>query len=341
MAIVKQADARMSDLKKEIHQLTETFRKDYPHIDFTITRDQTALLDYSIDNLTQNLLVGILLACLVIFFFMQDFRSPLLITLTIPISLIITLLCMFVTRISLNVISLSGIVLGVGMMVDNSIIVIDNITQKWDKGEKLKTAVIKGTNEVFTPMLSSVLTTCSVFIPLIFMSGISGALFYDQAMAVTIGLFSSLAVSLIVIPVYYYRFYKKQEKRSRNRFLSRFHLMDYEKIYENGLKWIFRHQVLTWGILIGMIAGSCGIYLVIEKRKFPPITQNDLLLNIEWNKRINAVENERRTSRLTDHLKPLLSQYTVMAGSQKFLLSHTKENSVSEAIVYLLYLIHI
>lgn len=89
------------------------------------------------------------------------------------------------------------------------------------------------------------------------------------------------------------------------------------------------------GILIGMIAGSCGIYLVIEKRKFPPITQNDLLLNIEWNKRINAVENERRTSRLTDHLKPLLSQYTVMAGSQKFLLSHTKENSVSEAIVYL------
>ena len=335
LAIVKQADARMSDLKKEIHQLTETFRKDYPHIDFTITRDQTALLDYSIDNLTQNLLVGILLACLVIFFFMQDFRSPLLITLTIPISLIITLLCMFVTRISLNVISLSGIVLGVGMMVDNSIIVIDNITQKWDKGEKLKTAVIKGTNEVFTPMLSSVLTTCSVFIPLIFMSGISGALFYDQAMAVTIGLFSSLAVSLIVIPVYYYRFYKKQEKRSRNRFLSRFHLMDYEKIYENGLKWIFRHQVLTWGILIGMIAGSCGIYLVIEKRKFPPITQNDLLLNIEWNKRINAVENERRTSRLTDHLKPLLSQYTVMAGSQKFLLSHTKENSVSEAIVYL------
>ena len=335
LAIVKQADARMSDLKKEIHQLTETFRKDYPHIDFTITRDQTALLDYSIDNLTQNLLVGILLACLVIFFFMQDFRSPLLITLTIPISLIITLLCMFVTRISLNVISLSGIVLGVGMMVDNSIIVIDNITQKWDKGEKLKTAVIKGTNEVFTPMLSSVLTTCSVFIPLIFMSGISGALFYDQAMAVTIGLFSSLAVSLIVIPVYYYRFYKKQEKRSRNRFLSRFHQMDYEKIYENGLKWIFRHQVLTWGILIGMIAGSCGIYLVIEKRKFPPITQNDLLLNIEWNKRINAVENERRTSRLTDHLKPLLSQYTVMAGSQKFLLSHTKENSVSEAIVYL------
>ena len=86
------------------------------------------------------------------------------------------------------------------MMVDNSIIVIDNITQHWDKGEPLRTATIRGTNEVFTPMLSSVLTTCAVFIPLIFMSGISGALFYDQAMAVTIGLLSSLAVAILIIP---------------------------------------------------------------------------------------------------------------------------------------------
>ncbi|MDE5639909.1 MAG: efflux RND transporter permease subunit, partial [Odoribacter sp.] len=86
MAIIKQADARMSDLKEEISKLTEVFRKDYPHIDFVMTRDQTALLDYSIDNLTQNLLAGIFLACFIIFFFMQDFRSPLLITITIPIA---------------------------------------------------------------------------------------------------------------------------------------------------------------------------------------------------------------------------------------------------------------
>ena len=180
MAIIKQADARMADLKEEITQLTEVFRKDYPHIDFVMTRDQTALLDYSIDNLTQNLLAGIFLACFIIFFFMQDFRSPLLITITIPIALIVSMLFMYMAGISINIISLSGIVLGVGMMVDNSIIVIDNITQRWDKGEPLRTATIRGTNEVFTPMLSSVLTTCAVFIPLIFMSGISGALFYDH-----------------------------------------------------------------------------------------------------------------------------------------------------------------
>lgn len=335
MAIIKQADARMSDLKKEINHLTDVFRIDYPHIDFTITRDQTALLDYSIDNLTQNLLLGIFLACAVIFFFMQDFRSPILVTITIPIALIVSMLFMFMARISINIISLSGIVLGIGMMVDNSIIVIDNITQRWDKGEILKTAVVKGTNEVFTPMLSSVLTTCSVFIPLIFMSGISGALFYDQAMAVTIGLLSSLAVSVSIIPVYYYLFYKGQAKRTRNHFLKRIQFINYEATYEKGLKWVFRHQLLTWTIIAGMITGSILIFATIEKRKLPPLTQNDMLLNIEWNKRINAEENEKRTAQLLHTLAPLLSQNTVMAGSQKFLLSHTKENSISEAIIYL------
>lgn len=335
MAIIKQADARMSGLKEEITRLTEVFRKDYPHIDFVMTRDQTALLDYSINNLTQNLLVGIFLACFIIFFFMQDFRSPLLITFTIPVALIVSMLFMFMAGISINIISLSGIVLGVGMMVDNSIIVIDNITQHWDKGERLPVAVVRGTNEVFTPMLSSVLTTCAVFIPLIFMSGISGALFYDQAMAVTIGLLASLAVAVLIIPVYYYLIYRKYTTRQQNKILFRFQLINYEAAYERGLKWVFRHQLLTWCIFIGMIISSVLIFSVIEKRKLPPITQNDLLLNIEWNQKINAAENNRRTNRIVGELKDLLTQATVMAGTQKFLLSHTKENSITEAIIYL------
>lgn len=335
MAIVKQADARMSDLKKEISKLTEVLRKDYPHIDFVLTRDQTSLLDYSINNLTQNLLIGILLACLVIFFFMQDFRSPLLITITIPIALIISMLFMFAVGISINIISLSGLVLGVGMMVDNSIIVIDNITQRWDRGESLTEATVQGTNEVFTPMLSSVLTTCSVFIPLIFMSGISGALFYDQAMAVTIGLLSSLVVAVTIIPVYYHLIYRKQTVRTENRWLQKLQIFNYEKIYEKGLKWTFRHQFTVWTIMISMVVGMVVIFTVIEKRKLPPITQTDMLVNIEWNQRINAAENDQRVSRLIASFSDLLSQYTAMSGTQKFLLAHTKENSISEAIVYL------
>ena len=151
-----------------------------------------------------------MLACLVLFFFMRDWRPTVLIIITIPVSLLITLLSFHLLNISINVISLSGLILGVGMMVDNSIIVIDNIRQRQLIGSSLRDAVTEGTKEVFTPMLSSVLTTCSVFIPLIFLSGVAGTLFYDQAIAIAIALFSSLLVSTLVIPVYYFLLYRRK-----------------------------------------------------------------------------------------------------------------------------------
>ena len=196
LAVIKQNDAQMADLQESMEALMEDLHKDYPDVEFHITRDQTQLLTYSISNLEWNLILGALLACVILFVFNGGWRTPLLIIISIPLSLILTLLCFYVIGISINVISLSGLILGVGMMVDNAIIVIDNIRQRGD--------VIRGTKEVFMPMLSSVLTTCSVFIPLIFLSGTAGALFYDQAMGVTIALFASLLVAVMVVPVYYY-----------------------------------------------------------------------------------------------------------------------------------------
>ena len=133
--------------------------------------------------------MGALMACLVLMVFMKKWRLSLLVVLSIPLSLIITILCFYLLGISMNVISLSGLILGVGMMVDNAIIVVDNITARsltptLSKGEgehtkdKWVEVIVSSTREVFTPMLSSVLTTCSVFLPLIFLSGTAGALFY-------------------------------------------------------------------------------------------------------------------------------------------------------------------
>src|SRR5690606_26156109 len=169
------------------------------------------------------------------FFFMKDFKAPILIGITIPTSLIVCLLCFYLLDISINIISLSGLVLGVGMMVDNSIIVIDNITQHIQRGSSLLQACVKGTNEVITPMLSAALTTCAVFVPLIFISGIAGALFYDQALAVAIGLFVSLAVAITILPVYYKLFYSKNgHKKNSLKRLNLLRGLDYEGLYEKG-----------------------------------------------------------------------------------------------------------
>jgi multidrug efflux pump subunit AcrB len=335
LAVIKRSEAKMADLKTEIQTLLSSFKKDYTDIEFTLTRDQTELLDYSINNLINNILIGVLLACLIIFLFMRDFKSPLLVIITIPVTLIISMLFFYITGLSINIISLAGLLLGTGMMVDNSIIAIDNITYKWKYGKNLFDSVIFGTREVFAPMLSSALTTCAVFIPLIFISGIAGTLFYDQAIAVTVTLFSSLAVSVLVIPVFYYLLYKKQKTVKSNPFLSKISFDNILGKYDTVLKFFFRRRFIMWLIFALSTIGIVIMFIVIDKEKLPPLSHNDTLVYISWNEMISIDENSKRCKELTTQINDLTLQSTIMAGIQQFILSHTDETSITEAIIYI------
>lgn len=334
MAVIKQNDAQMEDLQKSIEGLVEDLRKEYPDISFDLTRDQTRLLTYSIDNLGQNLYVGAVLACLVLFLFMKDWRLPLLIIITIPLTLIVTLLSFHLLGISLNIISLSGLILGVGMIVDNSIIVIDNVMQRWRQGMPLADALVKGTNEVFTPMLSSVLTTCSVFVPLIFLSGIAGALFYDQAMGVTIALFASLFVAVLVIPVYFMVLYRKRKTCPEGEVLDRKFHFNFYTPYECGVKWVLRNPVKSVTAFCLAIPAIFLIYKGLEKERLPYMEHNDALMKIDWNAGISVEENDARVGDVLKQVDGMVQTSTGMVGVQDFVLSHTEDLTTSEAVVY-------
>lgn len=328
MAVVKQVEARMEDLQKGIDDLLLEFEREFPDINFDLTRDQTRLLTYSMDNLKTNLLLGAFLACLVLFIFMRNLLFPLLIIISIPLSLLLTMLSFYVLDISLNVISLSGLILGVGMIVDNSIIVIDNIRQRIQY-EPLDTAVVMGAKEVFQPMLSSVLTTCSVFIPLVFLSGTAGELFYDQAMAVTIALFASLLVSIVIIPVYFRLFHKRLMKNMKEEpefFLSTYSFM---------LKFTLRHGRWVIGGFVLSLVLVLFLFNSLDKEQLPKVPHEDTMMSIDWNLGISEQENDRRVSSLLADLDSSLCTSTTMVGSQHFLLSHTPELTASEAIAYL------
>ncbi len=332
MAVIKQNDAQMADLQQGMEELLEDMRKEYPDIRFELTRDQTYLLTYTIGNLKTNLLLGVLLASLILFVFMRRWQLSLLIVLTIPLSLIMTLLCFYVIGISMNIISMSGLILGVGMIVDNSIIVIDNVMRRWQDGETDEEAVVNGTKEVFAPMLSSVLTTCSVFIPLIFLSGVAGTLFYDQAMGVTIALFASLAVATLVVPVYLYQLFKRQQQVqvASDGGISMYGL------YEKALKWVLRHGKLCLLTLLCLVPLTGIVFWQIEKERMPEVTQDDMLINIDWNTGISAAENDRRIMELMASVNEAdVVTTTSMVGTQEFLLSHTRDITASEAVVYL------
>lgn len=334
MAIIKQNDAQMEDLQESMDELLEDMRKEYPDIAFELTRDQTRLLTYTIKNLKGNLYAGALLACLILFLFMRQWRLSLLIVVAIPLSLILTLLCFYLMGITLNVISLSGLILGVGMIVDNSIIVIDNIMQRWRAGLSLCEAVVKGTSEVFTPMLSSVLTTCSVFIPLIFLSGTAGALFFDQAMGVTTALFASLLVASLVIPVYFFSFFKKKQEKALVEKTGKGRLNLYRP-YEIIIRWVLRHAWACSLFFVCAIPLTGWVLWHIEKERMPNVSQEDTLMNIDWNMGISADENDRRITELLAVTDSTIVTSTSMIGAQEFLLSHTRDITASEAVIYM------
>ena len=337
LAIIKQSDENMDKMKAELKETTDYFAKLYPDIEFRVCRNQTELLDYTISNLQENLTLGFLFIFIVAIFFLGDMRSPIIIGISMVTSIVVTFFFFYFCKVSLNVISLSGLILAVGMMIDSSIIVTENISQYREKGYSLKRACATGTTEMITPMLSSSLTTIAVFVPLIFMSGIAGAIFMDQAFSITVGLMVSYITGIMLLPVLYLLFYRIGIRG--NNFLSkRFDNLvknDWlERYYDNGIEWVFSHKKLSL-LMTGATLPLCVFFFFfLEKERMPKIDQNELVMRVEWNENIHVDENRRRVDALMKQVEEQVVEHTAYVGMQDYILNGGSELSATEAELY-------
>ncbi|MBQ6038230.1 MAG: efflux RND transporter permease subunit [Bacteroidaceae bacterium] len=335
LAIIKQSDENMDRMKDKLSETIDYFRTSYPQIDFSISRNQTELLDYTISNLQQNLMLGLLFIFIVSIFFLGDVRSPLVIGISMVVSIVITFFLFYLFGVSLNVISLSGLILAVGMMIDSSIIVTENIAQYRERGLSLDDACATGTTEMITPMLSSNLTTIAVFVPLIFMSGIAGAIFMDQAFSITVGLAVSYLTGIMLLPVLYSIFYKMKWKGIATT-LKRQHANTLQNFYDKGMAWVFSHKALTLTLTALTIPACIVLFIFMQKERMPEIDQNELIARIEWNENIHVEENNRRVNQLLKEVEGQVTAHEVYVGIQDYLLaSGTDELTATEAEVYL------
>lgn len=337
LAIIKQSDENMDEMKAKLKETTDYFATLYPDIEFQVCRNQTELLDYTISNLRDNLTIGFLLIFLVAIFFLGDVRSPVVIGLCMSVSVVITFFLFYLFEVSLNVISLSGLIMAVGMMIDNSIIVTENIAQYREKGYALRRACVAGTTEVITPMLSSSLTTIAVFVPLIFMSGIAGAIFRDQAFSIAAGLLVSYIAGIMLLPVLYLLCYRSS-LRGKGCLSRRFDhgLMNHwlERAYHGGIGWVFAHKRLSIGMTLATLPLCLFFFFYLEKERMPEIEQNELVMRIEWNEHIHVDENRRRVHRLMKRTDGEVLEHTAYVGMQDYILNGGNELSATEAELY-------
>jgi HAE1 family hydrophobic/amphiphilic exporter-1 len=217
LAIYKEGDANTVTVAKAVNEKLAKLKESLPEeLTFTVIYDQSEFIINAVDEVKSAAIVGGLLAMLILYLFLGNFFNTIIISLAIPVSIIATFNLMFANDISLNIMSLGGIALAVGLLVDNAIVVLENIARYREKGATIIEAAIKGTDEVSGAVVASTLTTLAVFFPLAFVTGFAGQLFSDQAMTVTFALLASLVVALTLIPMLASRQYSKHELPSEN-----------------------------------------------------------------------------------------------------------------------------
>jgi HAE1 family hydrophobic/amphiphilic exporter-1 len=202
LAVYKEGDANTVQVARRIDQRLEILRDTLPdNIELVKIYDQSTFISSAVDNVRIAAILGGLIAIFVLYGFLRDSRATTIVGIAIPVSVIGTFLLMYTNDISLNIMSLGGIALAVGMLVDNSIVVLENIVRKKEQGEGIIEAAQNGTTEVGSAVIAATLTTIAVFFPMVFISGIAGQLFRDQALTVTFALIFSLIVALTLIPM--------------------------------------------------------------------------------------------------------------------------------------------
>ncbi|MEE2754289.1 MAG: efflux RND transporter permease subunit, partial [Candidatus Latescibacterota bacterium] len=205
LAVYKEGDANTVTVAQRIHDALGVFQKESGAIlgqsKMEIVFDQSVFIRESVAEVLNTAIIGGFLAIIILYLFLRSPQSTVIIGLSIPISVVATFFMMFVSDVSLNIMSLGGLALGIGMLVDNSIVVLESVQRHRDRGKDALEATNKGASEVAQAVVAATMTTICVFVPIVFVEGIAGQLFRDQALTVTFSLVASLLVALTLIPM--------------------------------------------------------------------------------------------------------------------------------------------
>ena len=213
VSFTMQSDAATAEVSDNIQAALKKLSKEYSDLSFTTLMDQGDYIHLIVNSVISNLLWGGLFAVVILLFFLRDIRPTFIIACSIPISVIFAIVLMYFSGISLNLISLSGLAVGVGMLVDNSVVVIENIYRLRNNGATPVQAAVSGAVQVTGAIIASTLTTVCVFLPIVFVHGLTRTLFQDMALTIGYALFASLIVAITLVPAMSKGMLKKQSKK--------------------------------------------------------------------------------------------------------------------------------
>jgi hydrophobic/amphiphilic exporter-1 (mainly G- bacteria), HAE1 family len=287
MYVQKQSGGNTVKITKEVDKNLAVLMKDLPQ-DVKITKlfDSASFIKDSISNLTETLMYALIFVILVVLFFLGRWRATFIIILTIPISLIVAFIYLFLTGASINIISLTSLSIAIGMVVDDAIVVLENITRHIERGNRPREAAIYATNEVWLAVIVTTLTVVAVFFPLTFVKGLTGVLFKQLGMSVTITIVTSVFAAITLTPTLSALLLKWYPIRKDASFWTydgsiRKWLDKFDHFYEKSLRWALHHKTFTAIAAFVVFVGSMSLFSVIKTEFFPQSDESQITATIE------------------------------------------------------------
>jgi len=327
VAIRKQADANTVEVSQRVLAEIDAVNQALPQIKVTPVINQGNFIERSISNVARSVLYGGGLAIMVLLFFMRNVRSTTVISLAIPISIIATFALVYLGGFTLNLMTLGGLALGAGMMVDNSIVVLENIfRRRAEHHEHPETASVEGTREVAAAIIASTITTLVIFLPLIFTRGVSGILFKELAYVIVFSLICSLMVSLSLVPMLASRFLGASPPHRESppgwiagaASAADTFVRKLNRLYHDLLQWALDHRFKTVGIAAVLFTGSLLLLPLIGTEFLPPSDEGEVRVTgeMEIGTRLDILDQQtRRMERIVFPAVPETVSSVVSLGS--------------------------
>ncbi len=300
LMIQKQTGYSTGDVSDRVLDRLKKVKKDNKDIDTVVLMDQGVYIDLIVNSVLDNLIYGAVLAVIILLVFLKSIRPTFVIACSIPISIMTALVAMYFSGVTLNIISLSGLALGVGMLVDNSIVVIENIYRmRNEEGASAKEAAIEGARQVGGAIAASTLTTVCVFLPIVFTSGVTRQLFVDMGLTIAYSLLASLIVALTLVPMMSAGLLKKTENKE-----SRFFIKIKER-YGKVLRAALNHKILVLAGALLLFVGSIALELGRGTQFMPDMESTQISMDLETEKGTSLEETAKIADEVMDRVGKL------------------------------------
>lgn len=323
----KQSDAATATVSENIAKKLNSLTQENEGLHFTTLMDQGDYIDIIINSVLQNLLMGAVLAIIILYLFLRDIKPTLIVALSIPVSVIFALVLMYFSGVTLNMISLSGLAIGVGMLVDNSVVVIENIYRLRNLGVPPVKAALNGAKQVAGAIASSTLTTICVFFPIVFIEGLTRQIFMDMALTITYSLLASLIVALTLVPAMGQRMLRKVKPVKHGMF---------EKMlggYEKSIRFVLKHRAIALIAAVVLLFGSMFGAVARGFSFMPNMASTELSVTVSLDDSATMDDTIDAAQNLLDTLSEYDEFETVgvMTGSTTSLMGLTGSVSSSDA----------